>query len=152
MELIHSIWNRYPCPFYKADMDDWFSSSRIDCRYKKDLKSWFNKNLWSDRKINMSWSYLLRIWFFFPLGITKCETTLSNPLALEAANKKRLEELLQSVHVHASLPPKLMVNEPTHPLSKRGEDWIFLFKTSSFFSVSAWVEYLVSVKRCPSES
>ncbi|XP_071656566.1 uncharacterized protein [Patagioenas fasciata] len=51
-------------------------------------------------------------------SITKCET-LSNPLALEAANKKRLEELLQSIHVHASLPPKLMVNEPTHLLSKR---------------------------------
>ncbi|XP_009319616.1 PREDICTED: DEP domain-containing protein 4 [Pygoscelis adeliae] len=50
---------------------------------------------------------------------TKCETTLSNPLALEAADKKRVEELLQSINVHASLPPKITVNEPTHRLSKR---------------------------------
>ncbi|KAM6419361.1 DEP domain-containing protein 4 isoform 2-T2 [Pluvialis apricaria] len=50
---------------------------------------------------------------------TKCETTLSNPLALEAADKKRVEELLQSINVHASLPPKIVVNEPTHLLSKR---------------------------------
>ncbi|XP_069629444.1 DEP domain-containing protein 4 isoform X2 [Haliaeetus albicilla] len=50
---------------------------------------------------------------------TKCETTHSNPLALEAADKKRVEELLRSINVHASLPPKIMVNEPTHLLSKR---------------------------------
>ncbi|KAM6089683.1 DEP domain-containing protein 4 [Theristicus caerulescens] len=50
---------------------------------------------------------------------TKCERTLSNPLALEAADKKRVEELLQSINVHTSLPPKIMVNEPTHLLSKR---------------------------------
>ncbi|XP_010560289.1 PREDICTED: DEP domain-containing protein 4 [Haliaeetus leucocephalus] len=50
---------------------------------------------------------------------TKCETTRSNPLALEAADKKRVEELLRSINVHASLPPKIMVNEPTHLLSKR---------------------------------
>ncbi|KAM9245600.1 DEP domain-containing protein 4 [Leptosomus discolor] len=50
---------------------------------------------------------------------TKCETTLSNPLALEAADKKRVEELLLSINVHASLPPKIMVNEPTHLLSER---------------------------------
>ncbi|XP_063252312.1 DEP domain-containing protein 4 isoform X2 [Prinia subflava] len=49
---------------------------------------------------------------------TKCGTTLSNPLALEAADKKKVEELLQSIYVHASLPPKIMVNEPTHLLSK----------------------------------
>uniref|UniRef100_A0A8C3P3R5 DEP domain containing 4 n=1 Tax=Cyanoderma ruficeps TaxID=181631 RepID=A0A8C3P3R5_9PASS len=49
---------------------------------------------------------------------TKCGTTLSNPLALEAADKKRVEELLQSICVHASLPPKIMVNESTHLLSK----------------------------------
>ncbi|XP_010075817.1 PREDICTED: DEP domain-containing protein 4, partial [Pterocles gutturalis] len=49
----------------------------------------------------------------------KCETTLSNPLALEAADKKRVEELLQSINVHASLCPKITVNEPTHQLSKR---------------------------------
>ncbi|NXN51424.1 DEPD7 protein, partial [Rynchops niger] len=30
-----------------------------------------------------------------------------------------VEELLQSINVHASLPPKVMVNEPTHLLSKR---------------------------------
>ncbi|XP_075283850.1 DEP domain-containing protein 4 [Opisthocomus hoazin] len=50
---------------------------------------------------------------------TKCETTLSNPLALEAADKKRVEDLLQSINVHTSLPPKIMVNEPTRLLSKR---------------------------------
>ncbi|XP_005519617.1 PREDICTED: DEP domain-containing protein 4 [Pseudopodoces humilis] len=49
---------------------------------------------------------------------TKCDTTLSNPLALEGADKKRVEELLQSMYVHASLPPKIMVNEPTRLLSK----------------------------------
>uniref|UniRef100_A0A8C0ZDL2 DEP domain containing 4 n=2 Tax=Cyanistes caeruleus TaxID=156563 RepID=A0A8C0ZDL2_CYACU len=49
---------------------------------------------------------------------TKCDTTLSNPLALEAADKKKVEELLQSIYVHASLPPKIMVDEPTRPLSK----------------------------------
>ncbi|XP_074428762.1 DEP domain-containing protein 4 isoform X2 [Larus michahellis] len=54
-----------------------------------------------------------------PSSKTKCETTLSNPLALEADDKKRVEELLQSINVHASLPPKIMVNEPTHLLSKR---------------------------------
>ncbi|NWT40625.1 DEPD7 protein, partial [Chroicocephalus maculipennis] len=31
----------------------------------------------------------------------------------------KVEELLQSINVHASLPPKIMVNEPTHLLSKR---------------------------------
>ncbi|NXI22558.1 DEPD7 protein, partial [Sterrhoptilus dennistouni] len=30
----------------------------------------------------------------------------------------KVEELLQSIHVHASLPPKIMLNEPTHLLSK----------------------------------
>ncbi|NWZ44488.1 DEPD7 protein, partial [Brachypodius atriceps] len=30
----------------------------------------------------------------------------------------KVEELLRSIHVHASLPPKIMVNEPTHLLSK----------------------------------
>ncbi|XP_009983988.1 PREDICTED: DEP domain-containing protein 4, partial [Tauraco erythrolophus] len=50
---------------------------------------------------------------------TKCEMILSNPLALEAGDKKRVEELLQSINIHASLPPKIMVNEPTHLLSKR---------------------------------
>ncbi|XP_016158959.1 PREDICTED: DEP domain-containing protein 4 [Ficedula albicollis] len=49
---------------------------------------------------------------------TKCDTTLSNPLAVEEADKKRVEELLRSIHVHASLPPKIMVNEPTRLLSK----------------------------------
>ncbi|XP_009462282.1 PREDICTED: DEP domain-containing protein 4 [Nipponia nippon] len=39
--------------------------------------------------------------------------------ALEAADKKRVEELLQSINVHTSLPPKILVNEPTHLLSKR---------------------------------
>ncbi|XP_064366716.1 DEP domain-containing protein 4 [Dromaius novaehollandiae] len=49
----------------------------------------------------------------------KCETTHSNPLALEAADKKRIEELLQSINVHPSLPPKIRVNEPTQLISKR---------------------------------
>ncbi|XP_048156021.1 DEP domain-containing protein 4 isoform X1 [Corvus hawaiiensis] len=49
---------------------------------------------------------------------TKCDATLSNPLALEVADKKRVEELLQSIYVHASSPPKIMVNEPTRLLSK----------------------------------
>ncbi|NXK14889.1 DEPD7 protein, partial [Herpetotheres cachinnans] len=31
----------------------------------------------------------------------------------------KVEELLRSVNIHASLPPKIMVNEPTHLLSKR---------------------------------
>ncbi|NXI96003.1 DEPD7 protein, partial [Psophia crepitans] len=31
----------------------------------------------------------------------------------------QVEDLLQSINVHASLPPKIMVNEPTHLLSKR---------------------------------
>ncbi|KFQ50334.1 DEP domain-containing protein 7, partial [Pelecanus crispus] len=34
-------------------------------------------------------------------------------------DKKKVEELLRSINVHASLPPKIMVNEPTHLLSKR---------------------------------
>ncbi|XP_010134638.1 PREDICTED: DEP domain-containing protein 4 [Buceros rhinoceros silvestris] len=54
---------------------------------------------------------------------SNCETTLSNPLALEAADRKRVEELLQSINVHASLPPKIMVNEPTHLLSKNDDVW-----------------------------
>ncbi|NXS67994.1 DEPD4 protein, partial [Pandion haliaetus] len=54
---------------------------------------------------------------------TKCETTLSNPSALEAADKKRVEELLQSINIHTSLPPKITVNEPTHLLSKREDVW-----------------------------
>ncbi|NXI43521.1 DEPD7 protein, partial [Galbula dea] len=31
----------------------------------------------------------------------------------------KVEELLRSINVHVSLPPKIMVNEPTHLLSKR---------------------------------
>ncbi|KFO89844.1 DEP domain-containing protein 7, partial [Buceros rhinoceros silvestris] len=38
-------------------------------------------------------------------------------------SKKRVEELLQSINVHASLPPKIMVNEPTHLLSKNDDVW-----------------------------
>ncbi|XP_061844791.1 DEP domain-containing protein 4 [Colius striatus] len=49
----------------------------------------------------------------------KGEITLSNPLALEAADKTRVEELLQSINVHTSLPPKIMVNQPAHLLSKK---------------------------------
>ncbi|XP_061332384.1 DEP domain-containing protein 4 isoform X3 [Pezoporus flaviventris] len=50
---------------------------------------------------------------------TKSETTVSSPLALEVADKKRVEELLKSINVHTSLPPKIMVSEATHLLSKR---------------------------------
>ncbi|XP_025909325.1 DEP domain-containing protein 4 isoform X2 [Nothoprocta perdicaria] len=49
----------------------------------------------------------------------KCETTLSNPLALEASDKKWIEELLQSINIYPSLPPKSRINEPTQRLSKR---------------------------------
>ncbi|XP_054242790.1 DEP domain-containing protein 4 [Indicator indicator] len=59
----------------------------------------------------------------------KCETTLSNPLALEAADKKMVEELLQSINVHASLPPKIMINEPTQLLSKRVIDDVWKQQT-----------------------
>lgn len=59
---------------------------------------------------------------FPPASRTKTETTVSSPLALEVADKKRVEELLKSINVHASLPPKIMVSEATHLLSKRGED------------------------------
>ncbi|XP_030310003.1 DEP domain-containing protein 4 [Calypte anna] len=60
---------------------------------------------------------------------TKCETTLSNPLALEAADKKRVEELLRPLNIHASLPPRIMVNEPTHLLSKRVIDDVWKEQT-----------------------
>ncbi|XP_062424414.1 DEP domain-containing protein 4 [Rhea pennata] len=59
----------------------------------------------------------------------KCETTLSNPLALAAADKKRIEELLQSISVHQSLPPKIRVNEPTQLLSKRVIDDVWKQQT-----------------------
>ncbi|KAM8820068.1 DEP domain-containing protein 4 [Eudromia elegans] len=49
----------------------------------------------------------------------KCETTLSNPLALEATDKKWIEELLQSINIYPSLPPKIRVNEESQQLSKR---------------------------------
>uniref|UniRef100_A0A8C8SS40 DEP domain containing 4 n=1 Tax=Pelusios castaneus TaxID=367368 RepID=A0A8C8SS40_9SAUR len=48
----------------------------------------------------------------------KCETTISNPLALEAA-EKRIKELLQTLNVHPSLLPKIIVNEPVYQLSKK---------------------------------
>ncbi|XP_009997346.1 PREDICTED: DEP domain-containing protein 4, partial [Chaetura pelagica] len=57
------------------------------------------------------------------------ETTLSNPLALDAADKKRVEDLLQSINVHASLYPRIMVNEPTHLLSKRVIDNVWKQQT-----------------------
>nr|XP_009675905.1 PREDICTED: DEP domain-containing protein 4 [Struthio camelus australis] len=59
----------------------------------------------------------------------KCEATLSNPLALEAADKKKIEELLQSINVHLSLPPKIRVNEPTQLLSKRVIDDVWKQQT-----------------------
>ncbi|NXA54186.1 DEPD7 protein, partial [Nothocercus julius] len=35
------------------------------------------------------------------------------------SDKKRIEELLQSINIYPSLPPKIRVNEPTQQLSKR---------------------------------
>ncbi|NWS87093.1 DEPD7 protein, partial [Toxostoma redivivum] len=34
------------------------------------------------------------------------------------SDKKKVEELLRSIHVHTALPPKIMVNEPTRLLTK----------------------------------
>ncbi|XP_066039545.1 DEP domain-containing protein 4 isoform X3 [Chamaea fasciata] len=62
---------------------------------------------------------------------TKCGTTLLNPLALGAADKKKVEELLQSIYLHASLPPKIMVNEPVHLLSKEEDILVSSVKTKS---------------------
>ncbi|XP_064011073.1 DEP domain-containing protein 4 [Pogoniulus pusillus] len=59
----------------------------------------------------------------------KCEITLSNPLALEAADKKRVEELLRSINIHASLPAKIRISEPTHLLSKRVIDDVWKQQT-----------------------
>ncbi|NWR56952.1 DEPD7 protein, partial [Bucorvus abyssinicus] len=41
----------------------------------------------------------------------------------------KVEELLQSINVHASLPPKIMVNGPTHLLSKRVIDDVWKQQT-----------------------
>ncbi|XP_067415832.1 DEP domain-containing protein 4 isoform X1 [Emydura macquarii macquarii] len=51
------------------------------------------------------------------LSRAKCET-ISNPVALEATDK-RIEELLQTINVHPSLLPKIIVNEPVYLLSKK---------------------------------
>ncbi|KYO17536.1 DEP domain-containing protein 4 [Alligator mississippiensis] len=53
------------------------------------------------------------------LSRRKCDTTISNPLALEAADKKEIEELLQSINIHPSFLPKVLVGEPLHLLSQR---------------------------------
>ncbi|KAM9169703.1 DEP domain-containing protein 4 isoform 2-T2 [Pangshura tecta] len=55
------------------------------------------------------------------LSRAKCET-ISNPLALEAVDK-RIEELLQTINVHPSLPLKNIVNEPVCLLSKKDDVW-----------------------------
>uniref|UniRef100_A0A7M4FNF9 DEP domain containing 4 n=1 Tax=Crocodylus porosus TaxID=8502 RepID=A0A7M4FNF9_CROPO len=49
----------------------------------------------------------------------KCDTTISNPLAFKAADKKEIEELLQSINIHPSFLPKVLVSEPLHLLSQR---------------------------------
>ncbi|NXN65075.1 DEPD7 protein, partial [Himantopus himantopus] len=51
----------------------------------------------------------------------KDNESLSPEQACKQKTKRRskVEELLQSINVHASLPPKIVVNEPTHLLSKR---------------------------------
>ncbi|NXR12293.1 DEPD7 protein, partial [Semnornis frantzii] len=41
----------------------------------------------------------------------------------------KVEELLQSINVHASLPPKITINEPTHLLSKRVIDDVWKQQT-----------------------
>ncbi|KFP41819.1 DEP domain-containing protein 7, partial [Chlamydotis macqueenii] len=43
--------------------------------------------------------------------------------------RSKVEELLRSINVHASLPPKVMVNEPTHLLSKRVIDDVWKEQT-----------------------
>ncbi|XP_066406081.1 DEP domain-containing protein 4 [Molothrus aeneus] len=86
----------------------------------------------------------------------KCGTTLSNPLALEAADKKRIEELLQSIHVHASLPPKIMVNEPTRLLSKGVIEDVWkqqaLLRLLQLIDVPLLEDILVSSVKTKSES
>ncbi|XP_037740244.1 DEP domain-containing protein 4 isoform X2 [Chelonia mydas] len=57
----------------------------------------------------------------------KCET-ISNPLALEVADK-RIEELLQTINVHPSLPLKNIVNEPVCLLSKKVIDDVWKQQT-----------------------
>ncbi|CAM4495779.1 unnamed protein product [Lepidochelys kempii] len=61
------------------------------------------------------------------LSRAKCET-ISNPLALEVADK-RIEELLQTINVHPSLPLKNIVNEPVCLLSKKVIDDVWKQQT-----------------------
>ncbi|XP_067856125.1 DEP domain-containing protein 4 [Heptranchias perlo] len=49
---------------------------------------------------------------------TPDEITFSNPVALEACDK-RIEELLQTINLRPSLPPNLKINAPTNLLSKK---------------------------------
>ncbi|NXK99170.1 DEPD7 protein, partial [Mesembrinibis cayennensis] len=55
------------------------------------------------------------------LKTNKDNESLSPEQVCKQKTKRRsgVEELLQSINVHTSLPPKIMVNEPTHLLSKR---------------------------------
>ncbi|NXT91521.1 DEPD7 protein, partial [Anhinga rufa] len=47
----------------------------------------------------------------------------------KAKRHSKVEELLRSINVHTSLPPKIMVNEPTHLLSKRVIDDVWKQQT-----------------------
>ncbi|NXS60786.1 DEPD7 protein, partial [Brachypteracias leptosomus] len=54
-------------------------------------------------------------------GKNKDNESLSPEQICKQKTKRRskVEELLQSINVHTSLPPKILINEPTHLLSKR---------------------------------
>ncbi|NWW84044.1 DEPD7 protein, partial [Rhynochetos jubatus] len=66
--------------------------------------------------------------------------------------RSKVEELLQSINVHTSLPPKIMVNEPTLLLSKGDDVWKqqTLLRLLQLIDVPLLEDILVSsVKRKP---
>uniref|UniRef100_A0A8D0GEX8 DEP domain containing 4 n=1 Tax=Sphenodon punctatus TaxID=8508 RepID=A0A8D0GEX8_SPHPU len=62
------------------------------------------------------------------LSGAKHEVTMSNPLALKDVDK-RIEELIQTINTHPSLPQINTVNEPFHLLSKRAIDEVWKQQT-----------------------
>ncbi|NXH96153.1 DEPD7 protein, partial [Pachycephala philippinensis] len=66
----------------------------------------------------------------------------------------KVEELLQSIHVHASLPPKIMVNEPTLLLSKGEDVWKqqTLLRLLQLIDVPLLEDILVSSVKTKSDS
>ncbi|NXX64990.1 DEPD7 protein, partial [Spizella passerina] len=66
----------------------------------------------------------------------------------------KIEELLQSIHVHASLPPKIVVNEPTRLLSKRDDVWKqqALLRLLQLIDVPLLEDILVSSVKTKSDS